>query len=160
MKRILSLLPLFVLATACGENSDDSRPFGVERARAEAPDFERDAIALAIPDQGGAQAIFPMPLESTGLVGDVRVSLKVTHTYIGDLLIFLEDPTGARITLHNREGGGTQNIDKVWGTGGTAINQDAVLLHEVHGIWKVIIDDEAGEDVGTLQYVKLDILKV
>ncbi len=150
-----SLLLVGMVLVGCGRVESAS-----SLAAAEAPDFERNAIALAIPDQGGPQAILEMPLDSTGLVGGIQITVKVTHTYIGDLLMTLEDPTGARITLHNREGGGTQNLDKVYGTGGTAINQDAVLLHEVHGIWKLSIDDEAGEDVGTLQYVKLAILKV
>jgi subtilisin-like proprotein convertase family protein len=149
------LVAVFVLA-GCGRLEE-----GASTASAvEPPDFEQDAIALAIPDQGGPQAEFPMALESTGLVGGLSLSLKVTHTYIGDLMVYLEDPTGARVTLHNREGGGMQNIDKIYGSGGAAINQDAVMLHEVHGTWKIILDDEAAEDTGSLQYVKLTILKV
>lgn len=153
MRKLLPVLAL--LTSACGRMETAS-----QLAATEVPDFERDAIALDIPDQGGPQAVLPMALESTGLVGDFKIAVKVQHTYIGDLLIYLEDPTGARVTLHNREGGNTQNIDKVYGVDGAPINKDAMLLHEVHGVWKVIIDDEASQDVGKLMYVKLDILKV
>jgi len=156
MKKLLFVTTLSMIAAACGRLDNGSSLKGVDAA--EPPDFERDGIALAIPDTDRAE--FSMPLESTGLVGGLSIAIRITHTYIGDLVVTLLDPTGAAVTLHNREGGSTQNIDKIYGSGGAAINQDAVMLHEVNGTWKLRIDDQAGDDVGTLDYVKLTILKV
>ncbi len=127
---------------------------------AEPPDFEQNAINLAIPDQGGGQVVLPMVLQSTGLVGGLGIELHIDHTYIGDLVVYLDDPTGARLTLHDREGGSTQNISKIYGTGGQALDEAAVMLHEALGTWKLIIEDQAAQDVGKLQYVKFLITKV
>jgi uncharacterized repeat protein (TIGR01451 family) len=43
-----------------------------------------------------------------GALGKVTVSLHITHTFIGDLRIYLEGPDGTRVTL-SRENGGVGN---------------------------------------------------
>src|SRR5262249_21611240 len=40
----------------------------------------------------------------------VKVNVNIAHTYIGDLVVKLRSPEGKEVTLHNREGGSTDNL--------------------------------------------------
>jgi subtilisin-like proprotein convertase family protein len=43
-------------------------------------------------------------------VWDLRVTVNITHTYIGDLRVQLISPDGRTVILHNETGGGSSNI--------------------------------------------------
>lgn len=40
--------------------------------------------------------------------------MNIVHTYIGDLVVNLIAPDGIAYLLHNRRGGGTDNIDQTY----------------------------------------------
>jgi subtilisin-like proprotein convertase family protein len=102
-----------------------------------------------------------------GLIKDLNVNLSISHTYDGDLRIYLVAPNGRRIELARNLGGGGDNFANTTfdDEAGAAITSGAPPysgffrpqspLFAVDGIspngtWKLEIKDTASGDVGTL----------
>lgn len=81
-----------------------------------------------------------------GVAGNAPASLAVAvdikHTYIGDLKVDLVAPDGTVYTLHNRSGGGTDNIIKTF-----TVNASAEVAN---GVWKLRVNDNANVDTGKI----------
>ncbi len=70
------------------------------------------------------------------------VEVHIIHTYIGDLVVSLIAPDGTAYVLHNRAGGGTDNINNTFTTN---------LSTEVrNGTWTLRVQDAAGGDTGSI----------
>ncbi|HEX9670782.1 MAG TPA: proprotein convertase P-domain-containing protein [Thermoanaerobaculia bacterium] len=140
-------------------------------------------ISVPLPDLGVAESTISVP--DAGAVTDVNVSVRLNHTFDGDLIISLIAPNGTEVRLSNRRGGGGDNF----GTGanscagtptvfddsaaaaisaGTAPfagsfrpDQPLAALNggPTAGTWKLRISDNAGLDVGTLFCWKLEIAR-
>ena len=68
--------------------------------------------------------------------------VHILHTYIGDLLVTLIAPDGSTYLLHNRAGGGTDNLHHTY---------PANLSSEpANGTWKLRVQDAAAADVGRI----------
>ena len=97
-------------------------------------------------------------VEREGLVDVIGIHVRLRHTYIGDLRISLVHPDGTEVVLHNREGGGRDQLEFHFGLGGTALPALATLRGKAAaGAWRLVIQDLATSDSGTLDYVKLSI---
>lgn len=94
---------------------------------------------------------------------DVDVSVDITHTYIGDLTVDLVAPGGTTVRLHDRSGGSTEDIVTTYGdVGGSAPDgpgslSDFAGLNSA-GLWQLVVTDNAGGDVGTLNAWSLHIV--
>lgn len=121
--------------------------------------YERDVIAAAITDNQTTTHDFSVPV--SGLIDTISVHLRLTHTYIGDLLIKLRAPNGVEVTLHNRTGGSTANINIVYGDGGSVpiAGIEQLFGADVRGAWRLTVADQAGSDVGTLDYLKVTVAR-
>lgn len=112
--------------------------------------------SMSIPDKNTAGINSKINMGQTGLVQRIKVSLDITHTYIGDLVIELMDPAGTRVKLHNREGGAADNLSKSY-----ALESLAALAvfvgRAVQGDWMLSVKDLAGRDLGTLNRWKLEV---
>lgn len=98
---------------------------------------------LPIPDNdaNGVTANLYVPLSAK--IKSTSVYVKITHTYIGDLRVILQHPDGTQVVLHDRTGGGTDNIDQTYTTA-------AFNTKFASGTWKLIVSDNAAQDVGTI----------
>ena len=47
-------------------------------------------------------------------VEDIQVSVAITHTWVGDLLIDIEGPLGDVVVLHDQSGGNTDDMNLVY----------------------------------------------
>ncbi len=103
----------------------------------------RSAPNLPIPDNNatGVTANLYVPVAQT--IKSVSCHVKITHTFIGDLTVALRHPDGTEVTLHNRTGGGADNIDQIYTV--TAFNGKNST-----GIYKLIVKDLVANDSGTL----------
>lgn len=118
---------------------------------------------IAIPDNNpGSPAVSVQTFATSGdvVVGVQEVEVNITHTYIGDLIVRLESPTGTQVNLHDRTGGTTDNLNVTYGdgTGGTILpagNLDDFLGEPIDGDWSLIVSDHAGVDTGTLDSWRL-----
>ncbi|GAA3248819.1 hypothetical protein Slala03_27490 [Streptomyces lavendulae subsp. lavendulae] len=86
------------------------------------------------------------PITVSGVTGNAPATLKVgvniVHTYIGDLKVDLVAPDGSVYTVHNRAGGGTDNINQVF-----TVNASSEVAN---GTWKLRVNDNAGGDTGKI----------
>jgi len=84
------------------------------------------------------------PITVSGRTGNApatsRVDVRIIHTYQGDLLVQLVAPDGSLYTLHNRTGGGTDNIIASY-----TVNLSSEALN---GTWRLRVNDNANGDTG------------
>jgi len=96
----------------------------------------------------------------TRLVENLSVLVDIEHTYIGDLVVTLIPPPALRmrnIILHNRSGGGTHDLKKIF---------DPLVVPALAGIkgkspagrWKLQVRDAAARDAGILRRFSLDLV--
>ncbi len=106
---------------------------------------------LAIPDNNTTGVTSTINYPQTGTVASVKVRVKITHTYKGDLEVALIGPDGTTVLLHNRTGGSTDNVDTEF-PDLTVPNQSlsAFTGKAINGDWKLRVKDLAAADTGTL----------
>lgn len=83
-------------------------------------------------------------LNGGGSTGNtLKVTVHITHTYIGDLSVILSTPSSQTVTLHAQgDGGSADNINQTFNvTGWDGAYQ---------GTWKLNVADHVGQDTGTL----------
>lgn len=114
------------------------------------------APALTIPDDDPAGISSTIAINQPGATRQIKVSVDITHTYIGDLIVELVSPSGRQAILHNREGTGRDNLTATYDS--TSAPSLATLVDEpVQGDWVLYVKDMAGLDVGTLNKWSLEI---
>jgi len=95
-----------------------------------------------------SQLSFPSALA----IAEVRVSVNITHTYIGDLEIGLISPSGTRVLLHDQSGGSSNDILGTYGVDLTPAESLGVLAsEESNGIWQLDVTDGFNGDTGWLE---------
>ncbi|MFJ8209134.1 M4 family metallopeptidase [Streptomyces sp. NPDC096033] len=104
---------------------------------------------VAIPDSPGPAVTSSVNV--TGITGNapsaLKVGVKITHTYIGDLQIDLVAPNGTSFRLQNSSSDSTANLDKTY-----TVNASAV---PANGTWKLKVQDKGAADTGTITDFKL-----
>ncbi|HEX2174226.1 MAG TPA: S8 family serine peptidase, partial [Dehalococcoidia bacterium] len=69
----------------------------------------------SIPDNDPAGIVDTIQVPDAGRLQDIRVTVNVEHTWIGDLRVGLTAPDGTAVTLHDRSGSGQDNIRRTYG---------------------------------------------
>jgi subtilisin-like proprotein convertase family protein len=114
------------------------------------------APGLAIPDNAPAGVSSSLAVGQTGTVKGVKVSVDITHTFIGDLRVELVAPSGQQVLLHDRSGGNADNLirsyDSVSSPGLAALAGVAT-----QGNWTLRVRDLEAQDVGKLNRWSLDL---
>jgi subtilisin-like proprotein convertase family protein len=134
----------------------------VQRAQSQidsGTEFER-APNLLIPDANSSGVTDGIEVATVGVVTGIEVEVDISHTYRGDLRVTLVPPNVDPIPLHDREGGGANDIKTIY----TAANSSP-LAHFVQrqpmaeGTWVMHVSDFASGDVGRLNRwrLKLDV---
>jgi len=129
-------------------------------------DFEWTSEPLAIPDRDTVYA--EIYVDDNYTIGTMAVQIgNLTHTYIGDLVMWLESPWGQRVLLSERNGGSGDNmigcqLDDLAGSSvaaGVAPFTNRYLPEEALGLfsgqpsrgtWKLVLYDAANQDQGQL----------
>ena len=119
----------------------------------------------------------------TGTIGDVNVSVRLNHTFDGDLLLRLIAPDGTEVNLANNRGGAGDNFgagandcsgtptvfdDSAGSPIGSGVAPFAGTFRpenplaalngkEMNGTWKLRVTDTAALDVGTVGCVQLEL---
>ena len=106
--------------------------------------------ARAIPDNNTTGIRDTIVVAPSFAISSVEVSVNITHTYKGDLIVDLIH-SGTSIRLHNRTGGSADNII---GTYPTTITPNVSLAGfngaASNGQWFLNVSDRATTDTGTL----------
>ncbi len=98
---------------------------------------------VTIPDYYPAGITSTIDVAESFEISNASVTVNITHTYIGDLRVRLMSPAGTIVTLHNRGGGSTNNLNKTYE--GDSFNGEYTA-----GTWTLQVSDHAGWDYGTL----------
>jgi extracellular elastinolytic metalloproteinase len=123
---------------------------GTARVRADA------RPRLGIPDDDPSGVVSVLTLPDAGTVTRVEVAVDITHTYVGDLVVTLVSPTGTLVPLHERAGGGADDLKRTWNSDDHP-DLAALLGVPVGGQWTLSVADRARRDVGTLDAWSLDV---
>jgi len=135
-----------------GATSSTMTTFRVQNLSCIDGTFNAAGLPIAIPDNN------PTGIESTnavagnGNVATLSLSLHITHTFSGDLIVTLVSPGGASAVIRNKQGGATPDIVIV-DEASTAFNGMPAA-----GTWKLDVADTAASDVGTLDSWSLKIV--
>ncbi len=146
--------------TITGTNADGSitkersvslrvRPFGTEVF-----DFPSTDTPISIPDNDSTGITSTINVAQPITIDEVEVDVNITHTFIGDLIITLTSPAGTVATLHDRSGGGTDNLNETFSLPTEFLGEQSA------GDWVLAVSDNAGIDVGTLDSWTLRIIGV
>ncbi|CAM5252894.1 hypothetical protein GCM10010329_07140 [Streptomyces spiroverticillatus] len=110
-------------------------------------DYE-NTTPVAIPDAGAAVT---SSIAVTGRTGNapaaLKVSVNITHTYRGDLVLDLVAPDGTAYRLKNSSSDSADNIVATY-----TVNASS---EAANGTWKLRVQDVAAQDTGTLNSWKL-----
>jgi extracellular elastinolytic metalloproteinase len=95
-------------------------------------------------------------VKGTGAAKSVKVDVDVTHSFVGDLVVELLAPTGARAVLHDRSGGAGRDLVRSYESG--AVPALARLVGTpVKGTWTLRVTDRLARDVGKLNAWGLEL---
>lgn len=112
-------------------------------------------INRPIPDNAPA-LVQDLVVTEDGVIVAFGVRVKIAHPYISDLSVKLQHPDGTSINLHEQTGGSADDLDRTYGLGGEPLaSLDVLQGKTTHGIWKLIIEDHAPQDQGSLQLAEL-----
>jgi subtilisin-like proprotein convertase family protein len=173
-----TLIPFSHVTTCDGESYTNTFVRVVGRPESDATNtFTSADVPRAIADLSTVYSSNVVSLPPGVIVDDVNVSVRLNHTYTGDLVIALGHPDGTEAVLIDRRGGAGNNL-------GTGANSCAATTYTVFddeagpsiavgvapfngsfrpetalsvldgrpaaGAWRLRISDEAGGDTGTL----------
>src|SRR5262249_13199439 len=128
------------------------------RAGAPSPSIikKTSSPALSIPDNNQTGARDKIDVTDSATVASIKVSVDITHTFIGDLRVTLHSPGGTTVELHNRNGGSADNLKKTFDLT-TTPGLSALNGQSVQGAWTLLVQDLAAADVGQLNSWGLEI---
>lgn len=110
----------------------------------------------AIPDDQPDGVTRTLTVSQAGSCTRLTVNVDIRHPFIGDLQVSLIPPGGAPIVLHDRTGGGTDNLVQSYGSEDIPALA-AVVGRQIGGSWTLKIADLARRDVGSLSRWGLEI---
>ncbi len=113
-----------------------------------------------IPDNQADGVTDTIAIDQDAVIASVKVTLDITHTYRGDLRVTLLAPWGDAIILHQRNQGGS--ADHIQRTIDESDLQTLATLHghSAQGDWRLLVQDLAQADVGTLNRWALEFTTV
>ncbi|MCG8417141.1 MAG: S8 family serine peptidase [Proteobacteria bacterium] len=109
---------------------------------------------LDIPDNNAAGIKSTITVDDEIDITEVRVALKIRHSFIGDLLVKLVSPSGTEAILHDHGGGDGHEINKTLYLSETFADENAA------GDWILFVSDNASLDGGRILSWSLDITGV
>jgi subtilisin-like proprotein convertase family protein len=111
---------------------------------------------VEIPDNEPKGIDSVLNITESGEIANIKVSVDIAHTWIGDLTVTLIAPSGEEVKLHDRSGSSTNDIVKTYDTN-IAPGLQSLVGMGVQGEWKLKVADHASRDIGTLNQWGLEI---
>ncbi len=114
------------------------------------------APALDIPDNNPTGVRNTISFTEAAVISTVKVTVDITHTFIGDLKLTLTAPSGASVVLHDRSGGNARNLQRSFDAASTpALN--ALAGQALTGNWTLHVQDLAAQDAGKLNRWEVEV---
>ncbi len=112
--------------------------------------------ALAIPDNNSTGVSSSIAITPSGIAQGIKVSVDITHTWIGDLRIELVTPAGQQAVLHDRSGGSEDNLIRSYDSI-TSPALAALIGQPIQGNWELRVKDLASLDIGKFNRWTLEL---
>jgi subtilisin-like proprotein convertase family protein len=132
----------------------------VELARPSVPSHvEIRTVVKNVPIKDLMTSELALSVEDIDALKTIKVGIDIEHTYIGDLIVSLGPPEGtgvAPITLHNREGGGMDNLKKIY----DEISAPGLVTlkgKSPKGTWTLVVQDKEKADTGMIRSLTLEM---
>jgi subtilisin-like proprotein convertase family protein len=106
----------------------------------------------AIPDQTPEGVSVPLEVNVKVTVASLKVHATIEHPFVGDLTVNLIAPSGNTVTLQNRIGGSSDNIDTIY----EGAILDPFIGEDVNGTWHLQAIDNATRDNGAVKSWSLE----
>lgn len=116
--------------------------------------FNFENLNLDVPDNDPAGVTKTFDINLNKIIKNIKVNLKATHAYVGDLQVKLKTPDGTIATLYDRGGSSGENLD-VTLTGSVALS--AFVGKSADGIWTLEARDTAEQDLGKIDALSIEI---
>ena len=113
---------------------------------------------LAIPDNNPTGVSSTIAIGQAGTVRRLKVSVDITHTYIGDLRLELVSPAGRSVVLHSQLGGSQDNLVVTYDSATPLSPLNSLVGQSMQGNWTPRVADLAAVDVGKLNKWSLELL--
>ena len=112
--------------------------------------------AVTIPDNDPQGVTSDITITETGTLKDIEVALDISHSFIRDLRVELIAPSGHSIFLHDRQGGGADDIKRNYDI--TSLPElESLLGLAINGIWSLRLKDLEKLDDGALNSWSLKV---
>lgn len=111
---------------------------------------------LSIPDNDATGVSDRISFTETQVISALKVTVDITHSYIGDLRVILSAPSGVSVILHDRNGGSTHDLQRTFDLT-TTPSLTALAGTPIAGDWTLIVQDLARQDLGRLNRWELEI---
>jgi M6 family metalloprotease-like protein len=111
---------------------------------------------LLIPDKQPEGISSSTTINQGGQVKALKVSVDITHTYIGDLQVELQSPSDQKVILHDRSGGAQRDLQQTYSSTSTPA-LSALSGESLQGNWNLNVRDLASRDIGRLNRWNLEI---
>jgi hypothetical protein len=134
-----------------GAANTPAQPAGFSRVSASSG--ATSGLPAAIPDN--LPAGISLTLASGAFLGtsiaEIHVGVRIRHTFRGDLIVGVANPAGTAVQLHNRSGGGADDLMTVYSLA-TAPDQPLTPFVGTNptGTWTLTVSDNAGGDTGSV----------
>jgi len=135
-----------VFAVVASDGELDSAPDSVTvTVRDVYPSFSISSsdTPMDIPDNDSTGIDSVIQVDTDCTILHTSVTVNITHTYIGDLLVTLESPSATVVTLHDHQGGSQHDLNQTYYPA-EFDGQSAT------GAWTLHVADTASYDTGTL----------
>ena len=115
-----------------------------------------NAMILDNTDSQSTTSAITVPSNIKGNIASITTSVDISHTHQGDLKVILTAPDGTEAILHNRSGGGINNIISTWDSA-SHTELRSLLDSDPNGDWILSVGDYGIGDVGLLERWSLSI---
>ena len=111
---------------------------------------------LLIPDNQPEGISSAIAISQAGKVKSLKINVDITHTYIGNLQVELQSPSGKKVMLHDRLGGQEQDLQQTYSSNSTPA-LSALSGELIEGDWLLKVRDLASRDIGRLNRWSIEI---
>lgn len=111
---------------------------------------------MLIPDNQPEGIRSTTTIAESGRVKSLALRVSLTHTYIGDLQVDLLSPAGTTARVHDRSGGGTDDLKATWSSADNAVLA-ALAGESLLGEWTLAVRDLERRDTGRLNWWGMEI---
>ena len=119
--------------------------------------IRKEAIpALNIPDNDPTGVASIIEVTESGTAQAIIIDIDITHTYIGDLRVVIEAPSGQQALLHDQFGGSADNLIATFDSIANPALAD-LIGESIQGDWALRVADLVGQDTGKLNLWRLEL---